>query len=440
MKKLLFLLTFFIPFMVNAEEDLTSKCTIKIGEKEYSKITDNNYSTYLKFTKDSAITISCEEEIQNIYVMYNVKSTQGTIQYADVNQETGTNNFLNEVIKLKNSTKNATITYNEDYSIAEIYTFSKDLPNWVQDWQTLDKADLMLFSTHSDDEQLFFAGLMPTYINKGYKIQVVYFTNHYNNTLRYHEQLDGLWTIGIKYYPVISTFPDAYSESLEGATKNLNAAGYSREDALAFQVEQIRKYKPYVVVGHDEKGEYSHGQHMLNTDILKEAIHKADDKSFNTTTELNPWKISKLYLHLYNENKIVLDYDIPLENYEGKTAYEVSKEGYSKHYSQQYTWFTDWLNGPNNSYTSATQIKTYNPAHYGLYYSSVGEDVNKDDIFENVKFPITEILFNNKTDNAKIKFLNTYNGLSTNQKLMYIGITIILISSIGFIIIHNKKK
>ena len=48
------------------------------------------------------------------------------------------------------------------------------------------------------------------------------------------------------------------------------------------------------------------------------------------------------------ENKTELDYDIPLEKYGNKTAYQVSKEGYSKHLSQQYTWFTNWLNGKNN--------------------------------------------------------------------------------------------
>jgi len=79
-----------------------------------------------------------------------------------------------------------------------------------------------------------------------------------------------------------------------------------------------------------------------------------------------------------------MNYDIPLEYFDGKTAYEVSKEGYSKHYSQQWTWFTKWINGTNNSYTKATDIKTYSPTEYGLYKSLVGEDINKNDMFENL--------------------------------------------------------
>ena len=440
MKKILYALLLLLPFGVNANEILNDQCKITINDTEYQKIQDNNYSTYVNFNKNAEININCETDFKNIYIMYNVKNTTGVINYENTSKDFGENGYLNEVIKLKEETNAAVLTYNENYSIAEIYVLPNKIPNWVQDWQTLEKADLMLFSTHADDEQLFFAGLMPTYIDKGYKIQVIYFTNHYNNTLRYHEQLEGLWTIGIKYYPVISTFPDAYSTSLEGALANLNASGYTTSDALAFEVDQIRRFRPYVVVGHDEKGEYSHGQHILNTDILKEAINEAARKEYRTDSDYDPWQISKLYLHLYEENKIVLDYDIPLETYEGKTAYEVAKEGYAKHYSQQYTWFTDWLNGPNNSFTSATQIQTYNPAYYGLYYSSVGDDIEKNNMFENVKFSISEIIFNDKTTNTIEKFKNTYKGLSSQEKSMYIGIGIIFISVIGLIIIKNRRK
>ncbi|MBE6155681.1 MAG: hypothetical protein E7164_02865 [Firmicutes bacterium] len=437
MKKLIYILALLLPVSVNAEEILNNQCKITAGENEYARIEDDNYSTFVNFNKDLQINIECDTNFKNIYIMYNKKNTEGSLNYNNKEFEFGKNGYLNEVLKLKSNTKKATLTYDDNFSIAEIYILGESLPKWVQDWQTLEKSDLMLFSTHADDEQLFFAGLMPTYIDKGYKIQVVYFTNHYNNTLRYHEQLEGLWTIGIKYYPVISTFPDAYSTSLDGAIANLNSSGYTVDDALAFEVNQIRKFRPYVVVGHDEKGEYSHGQHILNTDVLKKAIKEAANGDYHADND--PWQISKLYLHLYNQNQIILDYDIPLKSYGGKTAYEVAKEGYAKHYSQQYTWFTDWLNGPNNSYTSATEIKTYNPAVYGLYYSSVGEDNEKNDMFENVKFPISEIIFNDKTSSPLEKFKKNYLNLNNQEKIiLYSGLAIIFIS-ITLVMIKNKK-
>ena len=433
MKKLyIFLLLIILPISVNAK-DITSNCKITIDDKEYSKITDDKYTTYQNFNKDNKLKIICDEDINYVYIYYNIKSSKGLL---NDKQKVGENNFLHELIKLENISKEVTINYEEDYSIAEIYVFNNEsLPDWVEDWKILDKADLMLFSTHADDEQLFFAGLMPTYIDKGKKIQVIYFTNHYNNTNRYHEQLEGLWAIGIKYYPIISTFPDAYSTTLEAATTNLERAGYSRDDAIKYEVEQIRRFKPLVVVGHDEKGEYSHGQHILCTDTLKEAILKASDKEYdnNSLEKYNVWSISKLYLHLYDQNKIILNYDTPLESYNGMTAYEVSKLGYAKHYSQQYTWFTAWLKGEKGEYTKATQIKTYNPAYYGLYYTTVGEDQNKNDMFEN-------IVVKNPTINFKEKSKEIINDIKNNNYNAYYFIGAFIITLILLIIVFRKRN
>ena len=114
----------------------------------------------------------------------------------------------------------------------------------------------------------------------------------------------------------------------------------------------------------------------------------ANDENYdkNSYEKYGAWQISKLYLHLYEENEIVMDYDTPLEYFGGKTAYEVSKEGYSKHLSQQWTWFTRWINGTNNSYKKATDITTYSPVKFGLYYTTMGEDVEKNDMLENITY------------------------------------------------------
>ena len=39
----------------------------------------------------------------------------------------------------------------------------------------------------------------------------------------------------------------------------------------------------------------------------------------------------------------------------------------------------------NNKYTKATEINEYSPTQYGLYYSNVGKDEKKNDMFENIK-------------------------------------------------------
>ena len=438
------LIIMLVPFSVRAEEskELTSSCKVLAGDKANKKIVDSDYGSFTDYAKDTKINITCEDNINYVYIYYNVKPTKGHIG----KKEIGQNGYLHELIKLDKETKELSIEYDDEYSIADIYLFTKgDLPSWVEDWQTLtDQADLMLISTHADDEQLFFAGLLPLYADAGKKIEVIYFTNHYNNTMRYHEQLEGLWTVGIKYYPVISTFPDEYSESLEDAIANLKKAGFGEEDAMKYLVWNIRRFKPKVIVGHDEKGEYGHGQHILSTYILKDAIKKAGDKSFEKESAKNfgLWMPYKLYLHLYKDKQVTLDYDKPLDTFGGKTAFEVSKEGFAKHYSQQYTWFTAWLNGEDNEFKSATEIKEYNPAIYGLFYSSVGDDKNKNDLFENIKEKKEEPTEKKETKTKKVtpKVHKKHFNNSEIKSLKIIGIVIGVTLVLMYLTRPKKKK
>ena len=80
-----------------------------------------------------------------------------------------------------------------------------------------------------------------------------------------------------------------------------------------------------------------------------------------------------------------MDYDVPLEAFGGKTAYEVSCDGFACHESQHWTWFYKWIYGSEeNPITKASQIRSYSPCKYGLYYTKVGVDTIGGDFFENV--------------------------------------------------------
>ena len=396
-KIIISLIILFSIFMISTKIDakeITSSSEIKLNNSKIStKVTDNKESTYIEVSKNDEITISAKEDINSIYIIYEYSSKTGKITGSEKTAEIGENNYLHEFIDVKEKigkTQEIKIKYDEEVKIADIYVLGDgEIPSFVEKWNPpYKKADILLFSTHSDDEQLFFLGLMPTYVARGAYFQVVYFTNHNDNPQRLHEQLHGLYTVGIRNYPIFGVVPDAYSESLEGAISNMKKANLSEEIATKFQVENIRRFKPQIVVGHDEKGEYSHGQHILNTYLLEKAIFNASDKDYDEESykKYGTWQISKLYLHLYEKGQIKMDYDIPLEYFNGRTAYEVSKEGYSKHLSQQWTWFTKWINGPNNSYKNATEITTYSPLLYGLYFTNVGEDVKKNDMFENLTY------------------------------------------------------
>lgn len=448
MKKLLFLLTIFSFPIITFADDITNSSTIKINDNNAnSKLTDSNENSYITIKNTDIISISSEEEIKGLYIIYELSSKQGIITIDNKNIAIGENNFLHDYINLENNnSKELTINYNEDVKIGEIYILSKGaLPEYVEVWNSpLDNnADLLLLSTHSDDEQLFFLGLLPTYVAKGANVQVVYFVNHFDNPKRLHEQLHGLYTVGIRNYPIMGIVPDAYSESLNGAINNIEKANLTVDDTINFQVEMIRRFKPSVVVGHDEQGEYSHGQHILNTHVLKIALEKTNDDTYHLDSyeKYGLWDVPKTYIHLYKENQITMDYDTPLEYFNGKTAYEVSKEGYSKHNSQQWTWFTKWIKGSNNQYTKSTDIKTYSPNEFGLYRTLVGEDIQKNDMFENLVYRKDQV----KDEDTKEEIKDIIDNIEEdtknyfNEYKNYI-IPIIIILSVILISIFSKKN
>ena len=54
----------------------------------------------------------------------------------------------------------------------------------------------------------------------------------------------------------------------------------------------------------------------------------------------------------------MLDYDQPLDHFDGLTAFQATQKlGYPCHVSQQYTWFTRWINGSNGEITKAVTVK-----------------------------------------------------------------------------------
>ena len=96
------------------------------------------------------------------------------------------------------------------FKINELFVFTEgELPSWVQIWEpTPEKADMLFLSAHPDDELIFFGGAIPTYdTERGMDVVVAYMT--YANTTRRSELLNGLWSMGVRTYPVIGDFRDS---------------------------------------------------------------------------------------------------------------------------------------------------------------------------------------------------------------------------------------
>ncbi len=371
-----------------------------VGYADFSFLSDKNENVYERSFGSTSIVLENESGMASLYLLFQFEYGAYTVKNnaTGATVTAGENGFLHEYIDLKTAfgtlPTSVTLSFeNGAVQLSEIYVFSRGkVPDFVQVWQPPleEGADIVLFSTHGDDEHLFFAGLLPLYAGeKGARVQVVYLTDHRNRTLeRTHEMLNGLWNVGVTAYPVFGDFADFRIDSREGTySAYLSSYGTTKDDLQAFVVEQIRRFKPLVAVGHDINGEYGHGMHQVYADLLIKSLDMTGDAAAfpDSAAQYGTWTLPKLYLHLYGENTIRLDYDQPLAAFDGMTAFEVSQKlGYPCHVSQQNTWFTAWLCGYGNEITQATQIARYNPCLFGLYHSTVGPDIEKNDFLENL--------------------------------------------------------
>ena len=250
--------------------------------------------------------------------------------------------------------------------------YPEGYPSWmVQSWEPLpEKVDLMLFSAHQDDEALFFGGMIPYYSDIGKTVAVVYMTNC--GRTRYREALDGLWTMGLRYHPIFMEWRDGKNERIATLEWAMGAWKKDVEDPLRELVRLIRLRRPEVVVTHDFNGEYGNGQHKLTAVLISEAAVLAGDPSYDAGPDAEPWEVRKVYIHLYESGQIYLDWSQPLSGQTEITPIMLATEAYDKHRTQ------------HPYYSMEKEGVEYDNRLFGLYYSTVGEDKDKDDLFENI--------------------------------------------------------
>ncbi len=396
---LIFVLTLLLcPAVLAAEEEaqqveLTASAT---GFDYSSFLTDGKDKAYFAAWNGSTIHLTSETSFSSLYIMFYVEYGEYTItdNTSGDSITAGQNRFLHEFIRLPNATTSVTITFPRGYvAISEIRAFTAGTPAGVQIWEPPLEGgcDLLLMSTHGDDEHLFFAGILPMYAcEQNYDVQVCYFTDHREWTKdRCHEMLNGLWAVGVRNYPHFGSFPDFRLDDREATYLQYETMGVTKTMMLDFCVEQIRRFRPQVVVGHDFKGEYGHGMHQVYADQVSQAIYLTNDPNYfpSSAERYGLWDVPKTYFHVYPENSVELELDTPLQSFAGMTAFDVSRYvGFPQHVSQQiYTTFTHWVYGPNLEVTNSKDITRYSPRYYGLYRTTVGPDVEKNDLMENTK-------------------------------------------------------
>ena len=347
----------------------------------YAEALDGDELTF-RHSYGTTLTLESKTAFSRVYIKlessahWKLRLPDGTVRNSSLY------GYLHELADLGQSVKKVELILPRHTKLTDVTAYTDGrLPDDVQVWQPpCEKADLLVMPAHADDEHLWFGGALPYYAGElGYQVQVAYLTNHSGDTKRCHEQLNGLWKVGVRHYPVITNrFPDVMGP---GTTWKQAARRYGKQNVLDFEVEMLRRFRPDVVIAHDVNGEYGNGAHSLYARLLPEAAEAAGDASRFpvTASQFGVWHVSKCYLHLYDKNRIVVRWSkMPLKRFGGKSALQVARSGFACHVSQQ-----GWL--------KVREEGAYDCRKFGLAYTAVGKDTpGRNDMFEHVARPKTD--------------------------------------------------
>lgn len=365
------------PALAEEARDITHECTFvrKSSQVNFKPLQDRNYASYYTMNQHRIVEIHAQEDVSGVYLQFfrythplDVQVEQDG-EWLPVATTDGT--YLTAYIPLPEGARKVRIVNEsgKQVTLAEITLFGAgEKPKRIPEWEAPGKADLLLVSTHPDDELLWFGGLLPTYAGeKDLAVQVAYLVPSVG--YRRLELLDGLWHCGVERYPLFLEMQDKRAPNLKKQYELWN-----RNTLLDKVVAAIRQVQPEVIVTQDVHGEYGHGAHRACADACMQAIRDAADatKYKKSAKEYGVWQAKKLYLHLYEENQLRFDWHVPLAAFDGKDGLTVATEALAFHKSQILGGWEMEDGGENDN------------ALFGLYFTTVGEDVKKDDLMENI--------------------------------------------------------
>ncbi len=365
-------------------KNITKRCRLSVysGQGEKAFLTDGRYKTYWRSSLRGWLRVRTPEDrpAAGIYVSWAETMVDWAVQvpaeggWADLILSDG-EKYFNQYIPLPGLTdfriecrsprKSGQVMCVSEISV---YTEGK-LPEGVQVWRRMEgDADLMLLVAHPDDELLWFGGALPVYAGEeGKKVIVAYMAN--TAAARKSELLDGLWLCGVRDYPEMGIFRDSFAMTLLDMYDL-----WDRNAVLGRVVSLIRQYRPRVLLTHGLNGEYGHGAHKVCADAAVKAFRKAADPAYRVkgAEALEPWQVSKLYLHLHPENPLCMDWRRPLQAFGGETGLSVAQRAFDKHVSQRHTEYR------------VLDAGKYACTLFGLHSTVVGPDIEGDGFFENV--------------------------------------------------------
>lgn len=369
-------------------EDITLSCAYNgyDGPRNLLQLKDNVYKTYWESTKRNGVhslrvTAPSDKTVGGVLIRWKswplAVSVQVPVGDDWVTVATCDADFVAQYIPIPDAADFRIISRDDEgqtkLEISEITVLTPgELPADIQVWRKAeDKVDMLLIVGHPDDELLWFGGLLPTYAGEQGR-EVLVACGAHNSYYRRLELCDGLWTCGVTVYPEFLSYFDLSSGSSQAVYEEWG--GKSRVEGDI--VRLYRQYRPDVVVLHAENGETGHGAHKALSQSGRDAVTSAASAENHpeTAERYGTWLVPKVYLHLWAENQITMDWHVPLARFGGLDGMEVAALAFEKHVSQH-----------TKSYYSVHDGSDTDCSLFGLYHTTVGADVEKNDLFEHIE-------------------------------------------------------
>ena len=187
---------FALPACAEEAKDITDDCkiTVSVYAQDKKNMLDNANLTMWETPKRSSyveVETPKGQPAQGIYVKWGQNPLDVIIQVPGeergewVDVQTCNDKYQNQYIAFEKPLTHFRMQTAEKKVVMGIIKFQVlgegELPDWVQTWEPpCTEADLLLISSHSDDEQLFFAGILPYYaVERQMEVQVAYVVQHF---------------------------------------------------------------------------------------------------------------------------------------------------------------------------------------------------------------------------------------------------------------------
>ena len=380
---LLAALMLLIPALSAADSNSNNDCTIEIraDDADLKRLSDNTFSTTVTMHEGDGFTVQWKKEkpIAALYWEWLTIPTRALVECVNAAGEVVSTREYGNVIRfltvfLEPEIFEVRMTVLEgEGKMAELFAYTeKQIPPKAITWEEpLDKADILLVEAHGYDDILIFTPVLPTYTDRGYAVSVA--DLGCDTIGRQRKSAPGSYLNGLRHFKTFFEFEDLHVHSYKSMYRNW--IEQDPRDPVELLTAEIRRVRPEVVITHStEDIDYIDGMQKLTAEITRDAvIAAADPQRFpDSAAQYGTWQVKKLYFHLYPENRISVGIDTPLASFDGKTARELAVEG-------MILW-----NKEERGLILAVKNGKYCQTEYGLVFSTVGEDVQKDDFLENI--------------------------------------------------------